>query len=86
MNFKDIFVIIPHCFADNSNVIYFEQGWFRMIMDNEKQVKEITRYQRYLADVVGREIDKNIAARIWIRKYAKVWRLTHPFPLESEQQ
>jgi hypothetical protein len=56
-----------------------------MIMDNEKQVSEITRYQRYLAELIGKEIDSDIAARIWIRKFAKLWRLKHPLTLESGQ-
>jgi hypothetical protein len=57
-----------------------------MIMDNEKQVWEIAKYQQYLAEMVGKEIDKDVAARIWIRKYAKAWRLRHPATLESEQR
>jgi hypothetical protein len=57
-----------------------------MIMDNEKQVWEIAKYQQYLADLIGKEIDKDIAARIWIRKYAQIWRLRHPASLESERQ
>jgi hypothetical protein len=57
-----------------------------MTMDNEKQVWEIAKYQQYLAEMIGKEIDKDVAARIWIRKYAKVWRLRHPIALESEQQ
>jgi hypothetical protein len=74
------------CFADNNKVIYFEQGRLNMTMtmDNEKQVWEIARYQHYLAEMIGKDIDKDIAARIWIRKYAKIWRLRHPAPLESE--
>jgi hypothetical protein len=54
-------------------------------MDNEKQVSEITKYQRYLAELIGKEIDSDIAARIWIRKFAKLWRLRHPVTLESGQ-
>ena len=57
-----------------------------MIMDNEKQVCEITKYQQHLAELIGREIDKDIAAGIWIRKYAEIWRLRHPAPVESELQ
>jgi hypothetical protein len=65
-------------------VIYFGLGWLKMIMDNEKQVWEIARYQQYLTELIGKEIDKDIAAGIWIRKYAKVWRLRHPVPPDLE--
>ena len=57
-----------------------------MIMDNEKQVWEIAKYQQYLAELIGKEIDKDFAARIWIRKYARIWRLLHPTSLDLEQQ
>jgi hypothetical protein len=57
-----------------------------MAMDNEKQVWEIAKYQQYLAELIGREIDKDIAARIWIRKYAKIWRLRHPISMELKQR
>jgi hypothetical protein len=57
-----------------------------MIMDNEKQVWEIVKYRQYLAELIGKEIDKDVAARIWIRKYAKIWRLRHPLAMESKQR
>lgn len=55
-------------------------------MDNEKQVWEIVKYRQYLAELIGKEIDKDVAARIWIRKYAKIWRLRHPLAMESKQR
>ena len=49
----------------------------RKVMDNTLQLEEIRKYKQYLSMILGRDIDENAAARIWIRKYAKVWRLTH---------
>ena len=47
-------------------------------MDNYDQLSKILKYQEHLSTVVGKEIDNNVAAQIWIRKYAEVWRLKHP--------
>ena len=47
-------------------------------MDNQKQVLEIIKYKQRLSKIIGKEIPNNIAALIWIRKYAKIWRLQHP--------
>jgi hypothetical protein len=57
-----------------------------MNMDNEKQVWEISKYRQYLVELIGKNVDRDTAARIWIRKYAKIWRLRHPVVLESKQQ
>jgi hypothetical protein len=54
-------------------------------MDNQNQVSEIRKYQEHLATLIGRQIDRNMVARIWIRKYAKLWRLRHPVHPTSEQ-
>ncbi|MCP4220230.1 MAG: hypothetical protein GY765_36700 [bacterium] len=47
-------------------------------MDNIKQVREIKGYCLYLSLLTGRKIPIEVAAAIWIRKYADVWRLKHP--------
>lgn len=46
-------------------------------MDNQKQILEITKYRQHLSKIIGKEISTNFAALIWIRKYAKIWRLRH---------
>jgi hypothetical protein len=43
--------------------------------DNKQQILEIRKYQERLSRFLGKQIDDNIAAVIWIRKYAKIWRL-----------
>ncbi|MDD5676029.1 MAG: hypothetical protein PHC61_17795 [Chitinivibrionales bacterium] len=45
--------------------------------DNKQQILEIQKYQVRLSKFIGKNIDTNTAAIIWIRKYAKIWRLTH---------
>jgi len=49
-----------------------------MDMDNLQQLKAIKKYRRYLNRMVNREIDLEFAAQIWIRKYARIWRMKHP--------
>jgi hypothetical protein len=49
-------------------------------MDNPQQIQEIIDYCRHLSRLAGRMINPEIAARIWIRKYARVWRLKHQVP------
>ncbi|HEX3020070.1 MAG TPA: hypothetical protein VHP36_07195 [Chitinispirillaceae bacterium] len=46
-------------------------------MDNLLQIIEIRKYRLYLCKLLNSNIDEEIAARIWIRKYAKIWRLKH---------
>jgi hypothetical protein len=46
-------------------------------MDNQEQIREIMRYRLHLAHITHQEIDLETAALIWIRKYARVWRLVH---------
>jgi hypothetical protein len=46
-------------------------------MDNYLQIIEINKYKKYLSAITGKEIKGNIVAVIWIRKYAKIWRLLH---------
>lgn len=46
-------------------------------MDNFLQIDEIKKYQRHLQEVTGEEVDEEVAALIWIRKYAHDWRLRH---------
>jgi hypothetical protein len=55
-------------------------------MDNLEQVFEIEKYQNYLSGLCGKDIDENIAARIWIRKNAELWRLHHQVVQVFEQQ
>jgi hypothetical protein len=47
-------------------------------MDNVDQLEEIQEYREHLSSVVGKEVDDNTAAFIWIRKNAQTWRLKHP--------
>jgi len=47
-------------------------------VDNALQIDEIHKYQYHLSQILGREIDEDTAAWIWIRKYAESWRLMHP--------
>jgi hypothetical protein len=44
-------------------------------MDNSLQIEEIKRYQRHLEELTGEKVDEEIAALLWIRKYAHSWRL-----------
>ena len=44
-------------------------------MDNSKQIAEIRKYRLRLSKILRKEIDEDIAAEIWIRKYAEAWRL-----------
>lgn len=43
-------------------------------MDNQKQLEQIHFYKNYLARMVGKDLDIEVVARIWIRQYAEVWR------------
>jgi len=47
-------------------------------MDNMLQIEEIKRYREHLVEMVGMNVDYEAAAMIWIRNYAKMWRLRHP--------
>jgi hypothetical protein len=47
--------------------------------DNGDQVQEILKFCQHLEDVIGQEINENIAAEIWIKHYAESWRNRHPF-------
>ncbi|MBD3393944.1 MAG: hypothetical protein GF418_17550 [Chitinivibrionales bacterium] len=46
-------------------------------MDNYSQIAAIRRYREHLSRQVGRDIDANVAARLWVRKYARLWRIVH---------
>ncbi|MGL1933701.1 MAG: hypothetical protein OCD01_01705 [Fibrobacterales bacterium] len=46
--------------------------------DNDDQIQEILNFCHHLEDVVGQEINQNIAAEIWIKHYAESWRNRHP--------
>jgi len=47
-------------------------------MDNSSQIAEIRKYRERLSRMVGHDIDDDVAAQLWIRTYARLWRLTHP--------
>lgn len=47
-------------------------------MDNRQQIEEIRNFALHLCRLTGQLIPEELAARIWIRKYAKIWRLKHP--------
>ncbi len=44
-------------------------------MDNQEQIKEIMRYRQHLSQITHHDIDQETAALIWVRKYARLWRL-----------
>lgn len=47
-------------------------------MDNKKQVLEIKQYRKRLSALLEQDVDENTAARLWIQKYAGIWRISHP--------
>ena len=47
-------------------------------MDNYLQIDEIKKYQHYLQQITGGHVDEEIAALVWIRKFAGDWRSKHP--------
>jgi hypothetical protein len=53
-------------------------------MDNLEQVREILRYWRNLCQTTGMTIDPDMAARLWVRRYARQWRQRHPYVPEPE--
>ncbi|HEX2958997.1 MAG TPA: hypothetical protein VHO70_19335 [Chitinispirillaceae bacterium] len=44
-------------------------------MDNEKQIREIINYRDYLQHSFGIILDEETAAKLWILKYAAIWRM-----------
>ncbi len=55
-------------------------------MDNILQIIEIHKYHTYLCNLIGKNIDFEISARIWIKKYAKLWRLRHPIEKKNRSK
>lgn len=55
-------------------------------MDNILQIIEIHKYRTYLYNLLGMDIDFEISARIWIKKYAEIWRLRHPIGKENSNE
>jgi hypothetical protein len=47
------------------------------IMDNYLQIDEIKKYQRYLQQQTGENVDEELAALLWIRNFAQEWRVNH---------
>ena len=45
-------------------------------MGNDLQLIEILRYHRHL-DRLGRASDVEITARVWIQRFARLWRQHH---------
>ena len=43
-------------------------------MGNDLQLRQILRYHRHLHRL-GRAVDLEETARVWIRRYAQLWRL-----------
>jgi hypothetical protein len=54
-------------------------------MDNLEQVRQIRRYRRYLFRATGIVIDPDTAARLWIRRYARLWRRLHPCSIRGAE-
>jgi hypothetical protein len=44
-------------------------------MDNHIQIEEIRKYRQYLSEILGKDVDEETAARIWVTKYAEIWRM-----------
>ncbi len=44
-------------------------------MDNHIQIEEIRKYRQYLSEILGEDIDEEVAARIWVMRYAEIWRM-----------
>lgn len=44
-------------------------------MDNDQQIQEIFNYKSYLQQSFGIILDEETAAKLWILKYAAVWRM-----------
>jgi hypothetical protein len=44
-------------------------------MDNDQQIQEIFNYRSYLQQSFGIILDEETAAKLWILKYAAIWRL-----------
>jgi len=55
-------------------------------VDNILQIIEIYRYRTYLCNLLGTDIDFEMTARIWINKYAEIWRLKHPIKKENSDE
>jgi hypothetical protein len=43
-------------------------------MDNVEQIREIINYKKYLQNSFGITLDEETVARLWILKYASIWR------------
>jgi hypothetical protein len=43
-------------------------------MDNVEQIREIINYKNYLQSSFGITLDDETAAKLWILKYASIWR------------
>ena len=46
-------------------------------MDNVDQLKIIKHYQMHLKRILHSDVDINSAAKIWIERYAQLWREKH---------
>jgi hypothetical protein len=44
-------------------------------MDNDQQIREIFNYKSYLQQSFGIILDEETAAKLWILKYAAIWRM-----------
>lgn len=44
-------------------------------MDNDQQIQEIINYKDYLQQSFGIFLDEDTAARLWILKFAAIWRM-----------
>lgn len=44
-------------------------------MDNDQQIQEIFNYKNYLQQSFGIILDEETAAKLWIVKYAAIWRM-----------
>ncbi len=54
-------------------------------MDNQEQIREIVKYQQYLARITHTEIDIDTAAQLWIIKFARAWRKLHTYPMTENR-
>jgi hypothetical protein len=55
-------------------------------MDNDQQIREIFNYKSYLQQSFGIILDEETAARLWILKYAAIWRMVQNQSISRKQK
>lgn len=55
-------------------------------MDNDQQIREIFNYKSYLQQSFGIILDEETAAKLWISKYAAIWRLVQNQSIDRKRK